>query len=292
MKYVNLGCGNRYHAAWINIDIEPQGPGVIAHDLSQGIPFEDRSCAVVYHSHILEHLRRDEALCFMLGCFRVLKPGGIVRVVVPDLERICRVYLTKLQTAVSGEPGGACDYAWMMLELYDQSVRESSGGAMASFLRRQPIPNEAFVLEQIGEEGRRLIQEFTRSQSPSVSDGLLDVWSSRFSKGPRWLSRHYRRLVARLLLGKRALRALEIGNFRLSGEVHHWMYDRYSLALLLKSAGFLNPVVQTANESLIPGWSHFNLDTQPDGAVNKPDSLFMEAIRPDQNSSWEDLCSG
>jgi len=58
------------------------------------------------------------------------------------------------------------------------------------------------------------------------------------------------------------------------------LYDRYSLAQLLCTAGFVNPTVQTATQSWIPEWDSFNLDTPPDGTVNKPDSLFMEALKP------------
>src|SRR4051812_23878919 len=46
----NLGCGERYHAEWTNIDITTPGPGVIQHDLSRGIPLPDASCEVVYHA--------------------------------------------------------------------------------------------------------------------------------------------------------------------------------------------------------------------------------------------------
>ena len=88
-QYLNLGCGSRYHPDWINIDIVPHGPEVIQHDLSRGIPLPDASCDVVYHTAVLEHMRRSDAAAFLAECYRVLKPGGIVRVGVPDLERIC-----------------------------------------------------------------------------------------------------------------------------------------------------------------------------------------------------------
>ena len=58
------------------------------------------------------------------------------------------------------------------------------------------------------------------------------------------------------------------------------MYDRYSLARLLRDSGFRDPVRREANESLIPGWTKFNLDTEPDGTVYKPDSMYMEAVKP------------
>jgi hypothetical protein len=58
------------------------------------------------------------------------------------------------------------------------------------------------------------------------------------------------------------------------------MYDRYSLALLLEKYGLENIIQRTAAESYIPDWASFNLDTELDGTVYKPDSLYMEAIKP------------
>ena len=40
-QLLNLGCGRRFHPDWINIDLVSAGPGVIAHDLSRGIPLND-----------------------------------------------------------------------------------------------------------------------------------------------------------------------------------------------------------------------------------------------------------
>jgi hypothetical protein len=78
------------------------------------------------------------------------------------------------------------------------------------------------------------------------------------------------------MLLKDDVNALNIGQFRLGGEIHQWMYDRYSLSELLKKHGFENVKVVSATESQIPNWSNYNLDMM-DGKVRKPDSLFMEA---------------
>jgi SAM-dependent methyltransferase len=60
---------------------------ILVHDLARGIPFPDQSIDAVYHSHTLEHLDRATAKRFLSEVLRVLKPGGIHRIVVPDLER-------------------------------------------------------------------------------------------------------------------------------------------------------------------------------------------------------------
>ena len=48
---------------------------------------------MVYSSHFLEHIPRDQVAPFLQECWRILKPGGVLRIVVPDLENLCRIYL-------------------------------------------------------------------------------------------------------------------------------------------------------------------------------------------------------
>ena len=55
-----------------------------------------------------------------------------------------------------------------------------------------------------------------------------------------------------------------------------WMYDKYSLARLLRQVGFVNSVVKSPTDSDIPDWSGFELDVK-DGMAFDPASLFMEA---------------
>src|SRR5207244_7002789 len=109
--------------------------------------------------------RRSNAHSFMRECYRVLRTGGILRVGVPDLEQISNLYLKKLNATLSGDVQAAYDYEWMMLEVYDQTVREGSSGEMLSWLRQDPLPNEGFVYERIGEEGRDLVQTLKQSAS-------------------------------------------------------------------------------------------------------------------------------
>jgi len=279
LDYANLGCGTRFHPEWINLDINPISRHVSRADLSSGIPLPDSSCDVVYHSHLIEHLRPGDARMFLAECRRVLRPGGILRVATPDLERLAQDYLAALGRTLSGDARGAADRDWMVIELIDQTVREQSGGVMLSYLSRDPLPNEAFVLDRIGEEGRHLIE--------SLRERVLRP--RRHLPRPSWhLARHtaelvltsVQRVLVRLMTGRRGLQAFDIGRFRLSGEVHQWLYDRVSLATLLREAGFRDPAMTTPGDSRIPDWPRFHLDTLDDGTAIKPDSLFIEAVKP------------
>ena len=272
--YLNLGCGERFHPDWINLDLAAGQSNVISHDLVKGIPFAAESVDAVYHAALFEHIRRGDAANFLRETHRVLKPGGIVRVGVPDLEKICRTYLEKLEAALAGDKEATNDYDWIVLEMFDQMVRESSGGLMLKYLRRQPLPNEQFIVQRIGHEGRKLIEEIRR-QAAAPNKGLTALLYQRV----RALAQVLRDRLLTVVAGPKAAQALAIGRFRLSGEVHHWMYDRFSLARELMATGFHEPIVRTASESAIPDWSRFCLDVQSDGTINKPDLLFMEAIK-------------
>ena len=282
MKYLNLGCGRHFHLDWTNVDFTSTGDGVIAWDLTQGIPFPDASFDVVYNSHVLEHFPKTKAKSFLEECCRVLRPQGTIRIVVPDLEQITKTYLRSLEQASSGSQEWSDNYNWILLEMYDQTVRNHSGGEMLAYFFKEHIPNPEFILQRLGGEAKNLFKarECNWQEKDSISNPksklrqmFKNVYRFMFYPG------YHRESMLRLLLGKE-YEALQIGRFRKGGEIHQWMYDRYSLALLLEEYGLEKIVQRTASQSYISNWTNFNLDTESDGSIYKPDSLFMEAIKP------------
>lgn len=235
LDYLNLGCGNRFHRDWVNIDIVARGRFVRQHDVRERLPFADATFSVVYHSHVLEHLTPDRGRALLRECHRVLKSRGILRVAVPDLETIARLYLENLSGARNGDPDAAARYDWIVLELLDQMTRDESGGEMGRYLKQASMPAADFVLTRMGEQARRSAQDRQRNVAAKPAQ---------------------------------------------PGEIHKWMYDQYSLGTLLADSGFVNARVCRADESAIPYFNDFHLDTDEHGAVRKPDSLFMEAIKP------------
>ena len=136
---VNIGCGTNVceQPGWENIDNSPTAalskhplvkrllvasgvlpasvasvpwpPCVRVHDAAKGLPYPDSSLLYVYTSHFLEHLPAQAAKHLLLECHRVLVPGGILRVVVPDLLALCQEYVA---AATRDDKGGrlAADY--------------------------------------------------------------------------------------------------------------------------------------------------------------------------------------
>jgi predicted SAM-dependent methyltransferase len=67
--------------------------GIRWANVARRIPLGDETASVVYASHVLEHLDRSRARSFLAEARRVLIPGGVLRLAVPDLDRLARRYL-------------------------------------------------------------------------------------------------------------------------------------------------------------------------------------------------------
>jgi len=272
LPYLNLGCGDTYDQRWTNIDFVSAGPSVRVVNLREGIPYPDKSFTVVYHSHVLEHFPKEQAPRFLEECFRVLVPEGVIRIAIPDLEQIVINYKKCLDDALSRIPGAKEKYEWMLLELMDQMVRTEKGGDMKKYIADTSKNNDKFLVDRWGSEVTRL---FKKVRGTGEEDRTLH--SSQRRPLYRRAANRLKQRVIQMALGDE-YRLLEVSRFRNNGEVHQWMYDRFSLCEVLKGCGFKNPVVRTAFESAIPDWSEFKLDEE-NGIVRKPDSLFMEAVR-------------
>jgi predicted SAM-dependent methyltransferase len=95
-RYLNLGSGHNDGALpeeFFNVDYYTAGRGLDAYiDLRFPLPFTDNAWSGVYSHHVLEHLEYRHACALLHEIHRVLKPGGLVRLVVPDSERVIRLY--------------------------------------------------------------------------------------------------------------------------------------------------------------------------------------------------------
>ncbi|QXP94870.1 class I SAM-dependent methyltransferase [Methylococcus capsulatus] len=104
--YIQYGCGLSCPDGWLNYDISPrlwiERQPVIGHllrysgmslfpkdvlygDIAKGLPHPPGSAAGIYCSHVLEHLDRKSVEMALANTFRLLAPGGIFRLIVPDM---------------------------------------------------------------------------------------------------------------------------------------------------------------------------------------------------------------
>jgi len=92
---LNIG-GTEIKEGWQILNIQ-RSPGVdfvgSCTDLSQ---FQENSILEIYASHVFEHLsHRDELMGVLAGCYRVLEPGGQLKISVPDMVILSQLFLAE-----------------------------------------------------------------------------------------------------------------------------------------------------------------------------------------------------
>jgi SAM-dependent methyltransferase len=141
---VNVGCGLSVTGDWINVDgslnaLVAKWPAFalkflyrmsgsrrwfsqeqfvsilrdhrfVHHEIRYGLPFADQSVDYMYSSHFLEHLYQEDAEEFLKESHRVIKPGGLIRILTPDLAKVITAYEEgqkedALNTVFSGKVG-------------------------------------------------------------------------------------------------------------------------------------------------------------------------------------------
>ncbi|MEA4909250.1 MAG: methyltransferase domain-containing protein, partial [Anaerolineaceae bacterium] len=110
--YVQFGCGWSAPQEWLNFDASPtlvyekipvlgrlftrnqdRFPANVKYgDIVAGLPVPEATCQGVYCSHVLEHLALRDARTALGNVFKLLKPGGVFRMVLPDLEYALECY--------------------------------------------------------------------------------------------------------------------------------------------------------------------------------------------------------
>ena len=250
-KKVNLGCGNVYIKHWLNYDYKGN-KYVNAHDLSKSIPLPDNYIEFTYSSHIVEHFSREVGKNFIFEQYRILKPGGILRIVFPDLFILCKNYLKKYAEYNSSKDS-CLDYQWALIELIDQLTRCRTGGERQKFLDDNDLSE--FVSSRL--EGQsKFDYPFISSPFQKLNQLLKFIknpifYFSKLHKDPRH-----------------------------NGEGHKWMYDFHSMKELLQDIGFQNIKQFAFDDSYCDEWINHNLDARSDlTGPRKPDSIFIEAIK-------------
>lgn len=251
----------RLHGEWQVVRFAPpfrdNGGSDRLIDAAAKLPFADGAFETVYARRIVEHLAPDEALSFAREIGRILAPGGIVRLSVPDVEALARAYLAaaeQARRAPSPETLQAVRHARMML--IDQYVRRVPGGALAREIATRAMPAQTLRAgfgDALGIDG---------VAAPAAVPALR----------PRLRQKLKEQL--RLLVGRRWVHETHV-----SREAHLGVYDRQSLPKLLGAAGFTGSTVVDASSSSIGLWERWKLDVSDYGSHEFEPSLFVEAAR-------------
>ncbi|MXX84465.1 MAG: methyltransferase domain-containing protein [Chloroflexi bacterium] len=89
---LQIGTGPNPLPGWLNTTLTPFQPGTIFLDARRHFPIPAASFAFIFGEHVIEHLEFDEAALMLEECFRVLQPGGRLRLATPDLAQIIALY--------------------------------------------------------------------------------------------------------------------------------------------------------------------------------------------------------
>jgi len=271
VQYLNIACGDAFLAddLWLNLDFAPVSPAVKQANLLGRLPSPDSSLKLVYSSHFLEHIPYADVAKFLAECYRVLAKGGVIRLVVPDLENICREYL-KCRDLAEHEKANFC-----IIELLDQCVRTRVGGRLGEYfhtIKQNPVEFATmieYVKNRTGEDV--LNPPNVMSLTPStifgkvkrkISQKLLFIWIN---------------LLTSLLPS--AFRQQNV-SFASVGEKHAWMWDFYTLSQKLAEAGFRDIKRVGFDTSMVSDFPLVPLDMNPDGTPRKgQSSLYVEAVK-------------
>lgn len=96
---------------------------IVGHDLRFALPYEDNSFEGVFSEHTLEHLYPADSVRLIGEIYRVLKPGGIFRCIVPDLDKYVRFYNGEVPNDDFKQYSSGCEAMWCLTQnWFHQSV--------------------------------------------------------------------------------------------------------------------------------------------------------------------------
>ncbi len=129
MLNLNIGAGDKPLPGFVSIDAK------LGHDALK-LPYKDGEVDEVYASHVLEHIDRNKTLDALREWVRVLKPGGRIRVAVPDFSKVIQLHLGGVLDLKQVE-----DWAYGTTEKYNQHKAFFNEETLATALRACAVDN-------------------------------------------------------------------------------------------------------------------------------------------------------
>lgn len=157
---LNLGCGSVRPEGWINTDsslnanlqkipvigkaiarpfnkVVYSGDNMVYMNLNKSWKYADNSVDIVYASHLFEHLSLSSAALFLSESYRCLKSGGVIRLVVPDLYKICKKYIAEYESGSTDDP---TEFIMWAVNMH----REGQYGQRIGWLKRTLLEKQGY----------------------------------------------------------------------------------------------------------------------------------------------------
>jgi len=90
---INLGSGHWKLEDWVNVDVDRESQPDVCANLAGGLPFASGVANLMHTEDFIDQLELDQAAEFLHECHRILAPGGVLRVLTPDMRKLARLYL-------------------------------------------------------------------------------------------------------------------------------------------------------------------------------------------------------
>ena len=90
---INLGSGHWKFDDWVNVDLDIESLPDVCVNLSGGLPFADGVARLMHTEDFIDQLDIEKAAEFLRECHRILAPGGVLRVLTPDMRKLADLYL-------------------------------------------------------------------------------------------------------------------------------------------------------------------------------------------------------
>lgn len=187
---LNLGCGSVRPSGWINTDsslnanlqripvlknlvtsyfktVKYNSSNFVYMNLNTRWKYAADSVDVVYASHLFEHLTIRSADLMLKESYRALKPGGIIRIVVPDLYKICKHYVTELEKGNTK----ASEYAMWAINMHREGQYKNLNFFKKLFFEWQGYPHQH----------KFMYDEFSLRDKISRA-GFVDILSQEYGK--------------------------------------------------------------------------------------------------------------
>ena len=184
-RFAQYGCGLSAPEDWLNYDASPTlriqrtpvlnvlikpkplfPKNVQYGDIIKGLPVEDNELDGIYCSHVLEHLSLEDLRIALRNTYKVLKPGGIFRLVLPDLEYCAHRYLDELA-------GGDATAAMNFIEHY----------TMLGIVHR-PRGLRGMVRSFLGNSHHLWLWDYASLSAELTAAGFRDIRRCAYHDGP------------------------------------------------------------------------------------------------------------